>query len=161
MFYYFYEVFFEKALERTVSMGFTDVYREAIIETYIARVSYSLSDFMFGVKLEGELVFEYFAYNLHNSYLKLHSLHGIIGLIAVLISIIITQYKFFVSRNFLYCGMLMVILVRISTDIAAFQGPFDPLIYYFILMALCNFTEVKQSDFLVREYKRGGIKLTN
>lgn len=131
-FLYFYETIFESAIERTVVMGMTDSSRESINSAYITNASNSLGNLFFGVSINEVSVFSLFSYNLHNAYLKLHSFHGLLGFSLILFQVVNSGFQFLKNKNLLYLGLMVVILLRITTDIAAFHGPFDPLIIYFL-----------------------------
>lgn len=131
---YFYETIFKSAIERTVIMGVTDDSRGFIIDSYLNSISDSFGNMIFGVPIDKVNAFGVYSNNLHNSYLKLYSFHGLIGIVLVLVQIVNAELQFFKNKNFLYIGLFFIILLRISTDIAAFHGPFDPLIIYFIYM---------------------------
>lgn len=110
--------------------GFTSVGRSLLLTEYLSKANSSLLSIIFGVPSRKNTLFLAFGSNWHNSYLRLHSFFGISGVLLVLIFSFRAGICFY-KRNRVYFILMMVILLRILTDSAAFNGIFDPILYYF------------------------------
>lgn len=133
---FFYDELLGTAIERTMRLGVIDIYRKSIIFEYYYNLNQSAGALFWGVPIKDNYVFSEFGYNLHNSYLRLHAYHGLFGVLLILIMIIRTLFKYFKFKEYLYLGLLLILMVRMSVDIPAFHGPYDPLIYFFTLNRL-------------------------
>lgn len=129
---YFYG-FINGAVERTSRLGMKDTSRLAINEEYLRVALLSFENFFFGFYLYDNFIFSLFGYNLHNSYARLHSFFGIVGVLIFFVLIVKTFYKYIKIKNYLFLLLFTILLIRMTTDIAAFHGPFDPLIYFFTM----------------------------
>ena len=74
----------DKYLYRLQVLGLSDRARPAILREYIRLMLTSTRFFVFGVPTGQSHVFAAYKYNLHNSFLRLHSLFGLIGVIGVI-----------------------------------------------------------------------------
>ncbi|MDF2801230.1 MAG: hypothetical protein K0S61_1133 [Anaerocolumna sp.] len=129
----FYDIILNNAFHRTLLTGLLDPYRAMIITEYVSKCLSSIGAFAFGVPLDNNYIFSLFDYNLHNSFIRLHAYYGFFGFIMILILIVRCISEYIKKRNMLYLFLLGVLLLRMSTDIAGFHGPYDPLIYFFLL----------------------------
>ena len=136
---FFYEDLIKPALERLFQLGVSDSHRGNILTEYFYQIKYSIYAFLFGVSLNDNSVFSVYGYNLHNSYLRLHAYHGLLGFGIVFGFILKSMFKFMLRKQYVYFSLLVVVLIRASTDIAAFHGPFDPLLYFFIFEGVARF----------------------
>lgn len=132
IFYFADELFVYRFLGGFLESGFEEKGRSNLLTEYWNVASSSFQNILFGVNTEGNPVFHRYGYNLHNSYLRLHSLFGLAGLLTIIILILNAVKKYWKNHKF-YIMLMAVILIRISTDQAAFFGIFDPLIIYFTL----------------------------
>lgn len=123
---------FYRYIARFTEEGFQDNARSRIIDEYFHLMTSSTNNFLFGVNTEFNNLFQRYGYNLHNSYLRLHSLYGFFGLALAFVLFLNSIRKYWKNHKF-YILLMLVILVRISTDQAAFFGIFDPLLIYFTL----------------------------
>lgn len=139
---FFYDDLIKPALNRLIGLGFSDSHRGSIIIEYFYNIKVSISSLIFGVPIKQNSLFAVYGYNLHNSYLRLHAYHGLFGFILVFFYILKTIYRFMLKKEFLYLSLFLVLLIRASTDILAFHGPFDTIIYYFVFLEIG-----KNSDF--------------
>lgn len=133
---FFYDEILSGAFQRTIRLGLFDPHRMMIITEYVNNIKNSLGSFFWGVSIYNNDIFSIYDYNLHNSYLRLHAFHGIFGTLIILTLILRSVVKYLKIKEYLYLGLLIVILLRMSTDIVAFHGPYDPLIYFFTFNAL-------------------------
>lgn len=129
---FFYDELIEPALARLFRLGITDSHRGSIIVEYLNQFKTSFYALFFGVNINQNLMFSVYGYNLHNSYLRLHAYHGLLGFMMIFFFSFRSISKFFIHKYFLFFILSMILLIRGATDIVAFHGPFDPLIYYFI-----------------------------
>jgi hypothetical protein len=92
--------------------------------------------FIFGVNVvedpwpEGEL----FEYNYHNAFINLHLQTGLMGLITM--SLIFFSFFKFYRINQVFLILLLTLVLRSSTDLLIFFGPFDFLPFFFIFYFL-------------------------
>lgn len=108
--------------------------RVEISSNYIKSIN-SIPGILFGTKLSTINYMEKWAFNLHNSFLNFHSFMGIGSLILIMMIIIGMIRKVFQKNLLGFIGIAL--LLRISTDVGAFIGPMDFLLFYFL------FSEVK------------------
>jgi hypothetical protein len=100
-----------------------------------------MSRVIFGVNVvedpwpEGEI----FEYNYHNSFINLHLQTGLMGLITM--AFIILSFLTFYRKNKIYFFLLLTLILRSSTDLLIFFGPFDfiPLFFIFHFLKGLNF----------------------
>lgn len=111
--------------------GITDKSRGTIIEEYIYLLGQNFHNIFYGVPIEGNLTFYRYGYNLHNSFLRLHALFGLPGFVIILFAIIRSGYHLLKKNKFLFV-VFISILLRISTDQAAFFGLMDIILVYFL-----------------------------
>jgi hypothetical protein len=130
---FFYDELLRGAIERTMRLGIGDNHRGDIIDEYFYNIKHSIGAFFWGVPIHDNIVFSMYGFNLHNSYLRLHAYHGLFGVVVIITLIIRSIFKYIKTKEYLYIGLFLVLLVRMTTDIVAFHGPYDPLIYYFVL----------------------------
>ncbi|MDD3416501.1 MAG: hypothetical protein PHY47_21265 [Lachnospiraceae bacterium] len=107
-----------------------------IIKSYLHEMSINLKNCVFGVKLSTTHSFLDFSNNLHNSYLTAHMYFGLLGFLGIIIMICFTVISYLKQKKWLYLLLFVTVLVRVSTDIIAFPGYMDSVIYFFILDAL-------------------------
>jgi hypothetical protein len=109
---------------------------------------------LFGVNIvedpwpEGEI----FEYNIHNSFINLHLQTGFMGLFTIAL-IIFAFFKFY-RTNQVFLILLLTIVLRSSTDLLIFFGPFDFVPFFFI------FYFIKSSHFRIPHinFVSSGIK---
>lgn len=124
--------------------------RVNMIKNYISGATKKIEYLLFGFPLRESPYIVRFNLNPHNSFLRLHSSFGLLGTLLITVSLIITSIKLIITKNFGILILFMGILFRVLTDIAAFPGNLDIVIYYIILYNHpCPKTSGKSSD-LVR-----------
>lgn len=146
-----FENVYEKYFQRLHSQGLTDPARLTLIKEYLGNLQESFSNILLGVPIYGNKVFESYGNNLHNSYLRLHSNFGLIGFIAFAVLVVKAFFRY-AKSNLLFFVLFSSILLRISTDQAAFHGIFDPLIYFFLLNDLNSNVSFENKKFY-RDYR--------
>jgi hypothetical protein len=91
---------------------------------------------LFGVNVtedpwtEGEVL----AYNYHNSFINLHLQTGFMGFITLALILIALLKYYWMNQVFLF--LFLTLIMRSSTDLLIFFGPFDFLPYFFIFYLL-------------------------
>lgn len=131
-----YDSVLGNAISRIQRLGFLDPHRGSIIKEYYSIASSSIWALLFGVPIYGSEVFAHYGNNLHNSYLRLHSLYGISGVVVMFYFIIRGFVGLIKGKNLLFLFLLALILVRMLTDIVAFHGPFDPILYFLLYFSI-------------------------
>lgn len=129
---FFYDELIEPALARLFRLGITDSHRGSIIVEYLNQCKTSFYSLFLGVNINQNSIFSIYNYNLHNSYLRLHAYHGLLGFTMIFVFGLRTITKLLIQKYYLFFILLLILFIRGTTDIVAFHGPFDPLIYYFI-----------------------------
>lgn len=122
----------EIAIERLISEGVGQ--RSIIVSEYIKSASENFLSIIFGgaINTNNFLVTNSFSDNLHISYLGIHAYYGLIGGL-IIFFLFLKSFNYLTIRKYwTQLLLLIVLLIRISTDSLAFPGMFDPLIYYFI-----------------------------
>ena len=100
-----------------------------------------MSRVIFGVNVtedpwpEGEI----FEYNYHNSFINLHLQTGMMGLMTLAL-ILFTLFKYYRIHQ-VFLVLWLTLIVRSSTDLLIFFGPFDflPLFFIFYLLKHLHF----------------------
>jgi hypothetical protein len=133
---FFYDELIEPALARLFRLGITDSHRGNIVGEYLNQCKTSFYTLFLGVNINYNLLFSIYGYNLHNSYLRLHAYHGLLGFIMISFFSLKAVLNFLIRKYYLFFLLFLIVLIRGVTDIVAFHGPFDPLIYYFIFKSL-------------------------
>lgn len=110
--------------------------RLGIITSYISEVSGNIKNLVFGVELSNTQSFIIYSNNVHNSFLTAHMYFGLLGFLGIVIMIFFSIVKYLKQKNWLYLIMFATVLFRASTDIIAFPGYLDSVIYFFILNGL-------------------------
>jgi len=133
--------------------------RLQIIQSYVYEIADSFKNLIFGVELSSTQSFALFSNNLHSSFLTAHAYYGLFGLLLILGLIFFTLIRYLKKRKWLFLLLFVTVLVRASTDIIAFPGYLDSILYFFILDAssadrLKSKTIVGQKDRHI--YKYGG-----
>ena len=140
---YFNNSFFNNAIlnyAKTFDATYTE--RDEIIQYYFQNLN--LIKLIFGVnpKTEywpnGELL----NYNYHNSFIALHSQTGFFGLLIIFILAI--SVFIFLSRDKIYSLLILVLLIRWSTDSYLFFEFFDFIPLFFIFMVFKKYVESRR-----------------
>ena len=129
-------------IERFQQMGVEDIRRE-INERYINKTFDSARNFFFGPALNEMNIVRQLDGNPHNSYIKLHIHYGVVGFIIIGTAIVTSIYKLILRREFVIAGVLVSSLLRSATDVSAFYGPLDIIIFYCILYPYAYSTMIK------------------
>lgn len=106
-------------------------------KVYFDHVGRSFIDVLFGARGFSETSIIGSFGHLHSTYFNLHEQFGLIPLLAVIYYIVrsgITYYK--VKRYDLFV-VLVALFARSLTDVVAFIGPFDLILYYFFFDTAC------------------------
>lgn len=109
--------------------------RLQIIQSYIYEIADNFKNLIFGVELSSTQSFVEFSNNLHNSFLTAHAYYGLFGLLIILGLIFITLIRYLKKKQWLFLLLFVTLLVRVSTDIIAFPGYLDSILYFFVLDA--------------------------
>ncbi len=112
--------------------------RLLIWETYLRNVFSSVIHFVFGAPLNQDWILIAMDYNLHNSFLHLHSRYGIFITMLYIVVLLVKLHAFIKRKNIIYVLLLIAIIFRISFDLSAFNGGLDIIIYYFMFEGLYN-----------------------
>lgn len=137
--FFFLESFIVPAIENFNKWGFESV-RTTIWKDYISNIISSPLYILCGYPLSKSSLLTLFNYNLHNSFLNLHSRYGLIVFAYFLIKIIQQMLYSIINRKILFFFLLLAITFRINFDLAAFNGILDVFIYYLIFERKFNKT---------------------
>lgn len=135
------------SLDHLMNSRLHDSARESMISTYIDTMFNDFYSFIFGVKLIDIPLFVKFKGNPHNSYLRLHSKYGILGFTLVIIFMVKAAIKALQRKKYLVLTCMVVVAMRIFTDVYAFTGIFDVVVYYFIFNYAFNYHDQSVSFF--------------
>ena len=120
--------------ERFQSMGIQDS-RTDINKDYINESINSFSSFLFGSPLKEIPSIAEVDGNPHNSFIRLHVYYGIFGFIYVIFILICSVFKLLTKMQYLLLYFTIALLLRSTTDSAAFHGALDPLIFFTVFFA--------------------------
>ncbi len=112
--------------------GLTSNTRVRLIERYTSYMFSDVNEFFNGVQLKKDPLFEKYAYNLHNSYLLLHSKFGIYGVLLCGYLCLRALINLFRGKHWGDALIYLSILARIFMDNAAFPRHLDIVIFYFV-----------------------------
>ena len=124
---------YNNLLQRLNREGFNDSHRQYLVDEYLKYATSNFKYFIFGVDIKTSGFSEYLDYNLHNSFLTVHAYFGLIGLLGFSLLGIISIVRFAIHKKHMYLLILIVLLVRVSTDIIALPGYLDSIIFYFLI----------------------------
>lgn len=105
--------------------------RVEMIKKYINYMFSNFKYFVFGVKLDIESIFVKYNFNLHNSYLGLHSKLGIGGIIVCGYLGFRALFVIIKRKEWGHLLIYLSILVRVFVDTAAFPGQLDIILFYY------------------------------
>lgn len=128
----FYSIAFEPMITRFLNRGIDSEIREIVLQSYVNSVKNNFKYMFFGVDIYHSGIFYILNYNLHNSFLRLHSNYGLIGVCLYLGFAIYALFSYIRNRQYIYIIIITSIFIRLFTDTMAFYGPFDPLIIFLI-----------------------------
>lgn len=128
---------YESAFGRFIEFGVDGTGREDILAMYSEKVKSDPISFIFGVSLNNP-TFERFEYNLHNSFFSAHYFWGILSLVFFLLIV----RTFFKKGHVFYKGLLVVLLIRSTTDQVFFIDFMDVIVYYLMFLILTRVPEV-------------------
>lgn len=126
------ELFISPISSRFSSEGI-DSPRSLIWKEYFSVMGSNFSDLLFGVPYREVPIIRQYNNNPHNSILYMHSQYGLMMMLINIILILNFSFRYFKTNIFLL-GLFGVLLLRSSTDIIAFPGIFDGIIYYFLFL---------------------------
>lgn len=112
--------------------GFESDERNLLRQQYVEEIKENPVSLFLGVNKKKNAYFSLFGYNLHNSYLDLHSNYGLLGVLIIFVGLIVVFRNLYRSKDYFKILLLTSLLLRIYTDTIAFRGIFEVLIYYFI-----------------------------
>lgn len=105
--------------------------RITMIEKYLHHMFSNVKYFFNGVDLNLEDVFVKYGFNLHNSFLALHSKFGIGGLILCGYLGFRALYIMIRKKEWAHSLIYLAVLLRVFIDTAAFPGHLDIIIFYY------------------------------
>lgn len=122
-------------LERIVNRGFTDYSRWFIISDYFSRL-YDLRSLLGGVDVYLVDAYSKYGYNLHNSYLSIHSIFGLAFFIIYTLLLVQVSFWLVLKKNAVLLIPWVAILVRALTDIQVLGGKLDWVLYFLVFIQL-------------------------
>lgn len=123
---YFLSMFNEKR-----NLNILEDVRFDVIGDYLLKSVSSPISLLFGAKFSSIQSIYSLENNLHNSYLFAYGNYGLVFFLLIIINIIRSMIYFSKEKN-ISLIFLLSICIRIFSDIAAFYGILDPLLYFFI-----------------------------
>ncbi|WP_447772825.1 hypothetical protein [Variovorax boronicumulans] len=122
-------------LERLARLGLVDV-RDEINAAYLQRISTSFHELIFGAPLNEIPEVSVLGGNPHNSYIRLHTQYGAVGFVLLLGILGCGLFRAVIGGAYIFAAIVFVSMLRVSSDIAAFHGPLDLILYYGIFATL-------------------------
>lgn len=126
---------FYAGIERLERLG-TGGQRTDINSEYLISLTYNTQNLLLGTPLSTIRSVVEVDGNPHNSYIRLHAGFGLLGVTVLALAISATMARLLLTRRHLALLTLLVSLFRSTFDSAAFHGPLDIIIFYFIFSAL-------------------------
>lgn len=130
IFYCFYD-FIYYAVQHFIHFGFTSP-RLDIIKTYITDAVMQLKTIFLGFNIQDNFFYEFYNYNLHNSFLVFHKNLGLMPLAYFLFMLIISVLQYIRRKNFFFITIIITLGIRSFTDTLAFQGIYDIIWLYIV-----------------------------
>lgn len=143
----YFDLFFKEALDKMDSQSFAENDRIVILNQYLQIIKNNNMKLLFGVPSSDIPLVEYLSGNFHNSYLSLHSHFGIIGFFILFYMLHKSCHKIIMSKSWILLLILITILVRIYTDLLAFNGLYDSLFFYIIFLSISSYKN-KNENFI-------------
>ena len=113
--------------------GFTETGRIKMIRLYLEETSSNLKSIFFSFPITNVPYYAKFNFNLHNSYLKLHSQYSLIGFTSFFILGLNSLYMLLTRKKWGLLIILLGVCFRAFLDSAAFPGHLDLILYGFLL----------------------------
>lgn len=112
--------------------------RTIIWSEYFSAIFSSVGDMVFGAPTTSStgLHIAYYGGNLHNAFLMLHAKFGIAGFLFIFLGILLFTKEAIRRRDFIYGGMLAILIFRSMFDWTAFTGQYDLVFLYIIFNTL-------------------------
>ncbi|MCK9225659.1 MAG: oligosaccharide repeat unit polymerase [Candidatus Muirbacterium halophilum] len=147
--YYFTRVNVVQMIDRLLTRGLTDFAREDIMAEYVKLVFDDIRNLVLGVPKMQNYFFARFQFNLHNSFLNLHSYYGIFGVL-FFIFLNVNAIRYYWEISTINVFILITVYMRIFTDNAAFYGLLDPVII-FLLFYPFSIKNIKSKNSIVKQ----------
>lgn len=107
--------------------------RDKIKIEYLDIIWNDLPSFIFGIKnINSNPVFRAFDGNFHNSFFTLHTSYSILGFLFIIFLTIFVSFISLFEKKFFILLLYYCALIRITKDILAFPGFYDPFLYFAI-----------------------------
>lgn len=149
--FFTYDFIFSDAILRFDKQGLESGGRDLIWGEYLYYATLKLNNLFFGVPVQESFILSQMGGNPHNAFIQLHLRYGVIGMLLILLFVVKTFFNFWKKDRY-YFLFFIVIILRISTDSGAFNGPFDPFIYYFLFYNIDKYGETKNIGVIQRYY---------
>ncbi|MGN0246528.1 MAG: hypothetical protein ACI4DK_11300 [Lachnospiraceae bacterium] len=107
--------------------------RITIWAEYISKIDDSLGNIICGPKIGGTTYLDFYADNLHNSFLMLHAKYGLGGVLLIFYSLIKTVIFAAKKRNMYFLIPIIAILFRMNFDYTNFNGALDTVLIVLLL----------------------------
>jgi hypothetical protein len=134
---YFQTFLNDSGLKRFDSMGIESE-RSSINSDYLIAALKSPISMFFGADYNRIPSIVFVELNPHNSFIRLHVYYGLLGFIIFISFLVYSMIIFFSKRQYIYLLLISVLLIRSFLDSSAFHGPFDPIIFGLIFIAVKN-----------------------
>lgn len=113
-------------------MGIKSQGRSLIWKQYFGLAYGSLTNLLLGNPLEGIEIFEHYEYNLHNSFLQMHTTYGLPFSLIVVGGLAHSLYSCYKKKEYLIILLMATFLFRATTDQLGFAFFTEFLFYYFV-----------------------------
>ncbi len=117
--------------EKFINGGLESTGRSVLVNEYLRNMN--STTLLTGFNFYDNYYFEYYHFNPHNSYLRLHHYTGV-SFFIIITAILVALYKLFRKHLFL-SGLLFAILLRIATDSAMFLTIYDFVVVTLLMVA--------------------------
>ncbi len=134
---------------RFKTMGIKSQGRSLIWKQYFGLTYGSLTNLLLGNPLEGIEIFEHYEYNLHNSFLQMHTTYGLPFSLIVAGGLAHSLYSCYKKKEYLIILLMATFLFRATTDQLGFAFFTEFLFYYFVFYSF--FSEQKNKKPVLKE----------
>lgn len=118
--------------------------RLGIWTSYIEKTCSDLKNILFGAHVSGNIWLDKYSFNLHNSFLNLHSKYGF-GVLLLIIVLTFHSIVFFIKKKQLIILIpFLAVVFRAQTDYTNFNGTADFVWYYYMFLP---FFEMKKKRY--------------
>lgn len=111
---------------------------------YLSKSFSSFGNVIFGAKISGTQLLDFYNSNLHNSFLMLHAKYGAFVFLIVVVLMIKSLFYYYKEKNYFYFSSLVLCIIRMNFDYTNFNGILDTILVVLLLYPLYSKQQIKR-----------------